>query len=569
MTAKRPERLRCAVYTRKSSEEGLEQAFNSLDAQREACEAYIKSQAGVGWQLIRTPYDDGGISGGTMDRPALKQLLADIAAQKINTVVVYKVDRLTRSLADFAKIVDVFDTHRVSFVSVTQQFNTTTSMGRLTLNMLLSFAQFEREVTGERIRDKIAASKRKGMWMGGYVPLGYEAKDRTLVINKVEAKTIRTLFKLYREHGNARTVAAIAEQQCLRTKIRIKGDGTETGGAPFSRGHIYQILANPIYAGDIRHKDNIYPGQHKAIIDTDLWDAVQRQLAANRTNRTRGTNAKEPSLLAGLLFDCEGNRFTPSHAVKSGRRYRYYVERSLITGRSNGNTRGKRIAAKEVEGVVVAALTDFLKRPDGLLSAFDTERVAPDHFEQAVANAVKMAEMLISGDSKDRREIIARLVGRVVMDDGTVSIGLLSSGLAKLAGLSSVDGSDQVCHIDVPVRLRLRGVELKLVMAGGETDHQRQPDPALIKVVARAHDWSARLLAGEVASASELARREDLTKGYVHRILPLAFLAPDIVKAIAEGTAPIELTAERLTRAKNLPIDWAAQRRFLGFPTAK
>ena len=569
MTAKRPERLRCAVYTRKSSEDGLEQEFNSLDAQREACEAYIKSQAGEGWQLIRASYDDGGISGGTMDRPALKQLLVDIAARQVDTVVVYKVDRLTRSLADFAKIVDVFDAHRVSFVSVTQQFNTTTSMGRLTLNMLLSFAQFEREVTGERIRDKIAASKRKGMWMGGYVPLGYEAKDRTLIINKVEAKTIRTLFRLYREHGNARTVAAITQQQGLRTKIRIKGDGTETGGTPFSRGHIYQILANPIYAGDIRHKDNVYPGQHKAIIDVDLWDAVQRRLAANRTNRTRGTNAKEPSLLAGLLFDSEGNRFTPSHAVKSGRRYRYYVERSLITGRSNGNTRGKRIAAKEIEGVVVAALADFLKRPDGLLSAFDAEQISPDRFEQAVTTAERTAEELASGDSGRRREIIAKLIGRVVMGDGTVGIDLLGSGLAILAGLPPVDDSEKVYRIDIPVRLRLRGVELKLVLGGGETDRHRQPDPALIKVVARAHDWSARLLAGEVASASELARQEGLTKGYVLRILPLAFLAPNITKAIAEGTAPIELTAERLTRAKNLPIDWAAQRRFLGFQTAK
>ena len=567
--ARKGQTYRCAIYTRKSSEEGLEQAFNSLDAQYEACAAYITSQRHEGWTLIDGHYDDGGVSGGTMERPALKRLLGDIEANRIDIIVVYKVDRLSRALSDFARMVDIFDTNDVSFVSVTQQFNTTTSMGRLTLNVLLSFAQFEREVTGERIRDKIAASKEKGMWMGGYVPLGYDAINRKLVINETEAETIRTLFALYLEHGNARAVAAVARQQGLRTKLRRMEDETSTGGKPFGRGHIYQILSNSLYVGDIRHKENVYPGQHDAIIDREVWEAVQRQLAANRIDRRNGTHEKEPSLLASLLFDSEGNRFTPSHAVKSGRRYRYYVERSLITDRSNGNTRGKRIAADEIEGVVVSSLVNFLMRPDRLLAAIDTDQVASNHFERAVTAAKRAADELTSDDTGRRREIIAALIGRAVIGDGNVRIDLLKEGIASLTGLPFADGSDQVCSIDDPVQLRLRGVELKLVMEGGDTIRPRKPDPALVKAVVRARDWGERLLAGEVASASEIARCEGLTKGYVLRLLPFAFLAPDITKAILEGAAPIELTSRRLTRTKNLPMDWATQRQMFGFPAAK
>ncbi len=268
-------RRRCAIYTRKSTEEGLEQDFNSLDAQREACEAYIKSQAGEGWRLIKTGYDDGAYSGGTMDRPALQRLLADIDARKVDTVVVYKVDRLTRALADFAKIVEVFDAHDVSFVSVTKQFNTTTSMGRLTLNMLLSFAQFEREVTGERIRDKIAASKKKGMWMGGVVPLGYDVIDRKLVINEVEAETVRTLFRLYRHHANVRLVKEEADRRGLRTKRRKPNNGRRHGGETFALGHIYKLLSNPVYVGEIVHKEKRLAGEQSPIIDGKAWDAVQ------------------------------------------------------------------------------------------------------------------------------------------------------------------------------------------------------------------------------------------------------------------------------------------------------
>src|SRR5713101_3820451 len=296
-----PSRKRCAIYTRKSSEEGLEQEFNSLEAQSEACVAYIRSQRHEGWVLARTRYDDGGFSGGNMERPALQRLLADIQGGRIDIIIVYKVDRLTRSLADFARLVEIFDAQGVSFVSVTQQFNTTSSMGRLTLNVLLSFAQFEREVTGERIRDKIAASKKKGMWMGGNVLLGYNASERTLVINPAEAETVRCIFAFYRELGSVRRVKDEADRLGLRTKRRTTANGTERGGKPFSRGHLYRLLSNPIYIGQIAHKGQLYPAQHPALIDAETWTAMRDRLAANATNHRRKTDAAEPSLLAGVL----------------------------------------------------------------------------------------------------------------------------------------------------------------------------------------------------------------------------------------------------------------------------
>src|SRR5712691_7445397 len=322
--------MRCAIYTRKSSEEGLEQEFNSLDAQREACEAYIKSQRHEGWQCLPGVYDDGGISGATMERPALKRLLSDIEAGAIDAVVVYKVDRLTRSLADFAKIVEVFDAKGVSFVSVTQQFNTTTSMGRLTLNVLLSFAQFEREVTGERIRDKIAASKKKGMWMGGMVPLGYDVKDRRLRTNPVEAELVGRIYRRYLDLGCVAKLKAELDTQDARSKVRVSAKGIKTGGHAFSRGALYMILQNRIYRGEIAHKGQSYPGEHESLVAQDLWEAVQARLKGNCQARRNGTKARESSLLAGLIYDGNGNRLTPSHAVKNGKRYRYYVSQAVI-----------------------------------------------------------------------------------------------------------------------------------------------------------------------------------------------------------------------------------------------
>ena len=308
-------RLRCAIYTRKSSEEGLEQEFNSLHAQREACEAYIKSQRHEGWICLPQGYDDGGLSGATLERPALQQLLADIRDGRVDIVICYKVDRLTRSLADFAKIVEIFDAKGVSFVSVTQQFNTTTSMGRLTLNVLLSFAQFEREVTGERIRDKIAASKKKGMWMGGVPPLGYRCRDHKLLIVPREAETVQHIFRRYATVGSVRLLQQELATTGIRSKSWTSTTGRHWGGKPLARGALYTMLRNPIYRGQIVHNDQHYPGEHEPIIDELLWEEVQSKLAANAVERTTGERARSPSLLAGLLYDGEGNRMTPSHAV--------------------------------------------------------------------------------------------------------------------------------------------------------------------------------------------------------------------------------------------------------------
>src|SRR5467141_1475356 len=312
--------VRCAIYTRKSSEEGLEQEFNSLQAQREACEAFITSQRHEGWVCLRAAYDDGGFSGATMDRPALQQLLADLTAGRVDTVVVYKIDRLTRSLADFAKIVEILDSRGASFVSVTQQFNTTTSMGRLTLNVLLSFAQFEREVIGERIRDKIAASKQKGMWMGGVPPLGYRAQDGNLIIVEHEAETVHAIFRRYAELGSVRLLKEELDARGIQSKLRTSASGRISGGQPFAGGALYLMLQNRIYRGEIVHNQQSYPGEHEPIIDQPLWDAVQAQLAGNAAEHNEGGKTLQPSLLAGMLFDGDGNRMTPSHAVKKGTR---------------------------------------------------------------------------------------------------------------------------------------------------------------------------------------------------------------------------------------------------------
>src|SRR5580658_4007412 len=349
--------LRGAIYTRVSTEQGLEQDFNSLDAQREASEAYIKSQAHESWRLIRDRYDDGGYSGGSMERRALQKLLADVEARRIDVIVVYKVDRLTRSLADFAKLVELFDKHDVSFVSVTQSFNTTTSMGRLTLNVLLSFAQFEREVTGERIRDKIAASKRKGMWMGGVVPLGYRVEDRALHIVEDHAEIVRSLFLRYLEVGSVVRLKQQLDAEGFRLPVRIDGAGRSTGGGPISRGHIYKILSNPIYVGRIGHKGHVHEGQHQPIASRELWDQVQQCLNDRRgTFMTKRTRQASEALLAGKLFDDRGNRMSPSWARKGSKRWRYYVSQAALQGDKSKAGSIVRVPAADVETLVAEAL---------------------------------------------------------------------------------------------------------------------------------------------------------------------------------------------------------------------
>src|SRR5436853_1322910 len=413
---------RCAIYSRKACEEGLEQEFNSLAAQREACEAYIRSQRHDGWVSGRTRYDDGGFSGGNMERPALQRLLADIREGRIDIIMVYKVDRLTRSLADCARLVEIFDAEAVSFVSVTQQFNTTSSMGRLTLNVLLSFAQFEREVTGERMRDKIAASKKKGMWMGGNVPLGYDTSERTLVINPAEAETVRRVFALYRELGCVRRVKEEADRLGLRTKCSTAANGTERGGKPFSRGHLYTLLSNPIYTGHIAHKGELHPGQQAALIDDESWSTVRDQLAANTSNHRRRAKAAEPSLLAGLLVDARGERLTPSHAVKKGRRYRYYVSAALIAD-AGTDREGWRLAAREIEEAVIRILADALTSPASLVERFGAAGMPSDKVRKLLGRAARMAAAL-GGSPGERAKLVRELVEKLIVDEKTNIIRL-------------------------------------------------------------------------------------------------------------------------------------------------
>ncbi len=560
-------RLRCAIYTRKSTEEGLDQEFNSLDAQRDSCEAYIVSQAGEGWNGLKARYDDGGFSGGNVERPGLKALLADIETGKVDVVVVYKVDRLTRSLTDFARLVDLFDTHGVSFVSVTQQFNTTTSMGRLTLNVLLSFAQFEREVTAERIRDKIAASKKKGMWMGGPSPLGYDARDKKLVVNAGEAETVRTLFRLYLKLGTVKGLLEESNRLGLVTKRRKRSDGRETGGQPFSRGHLYQLLNNPIYVGEVAHKGITYPGQHDAIVERETFDAVRRQLNGNVSARRSATNAKAPSLLAGLVYDETGDRLSPTHANKKGRRYRYYISKRLIhqAGSTDG---GWRLSARELEGAVARTVSDFLGDEPRLIDALQLTDTAPDRLQTILGHAAAAAADLNDEQLERHRQLLHRLLHRVTLRPGSIHIELKRSGLAGLVvekRPSSAAHPEGLIDLTVAFQLKRRGVEAKLVIHDAQ-EAAAAPDKNLIALLARAHRWFDALTGREATSVQEIARRDRIDASDVGRSIQLAFLAPDIVEAILTGRQPVELTARRLMRIGALPIEWDRQRRFLGYP---
>ncbi len=348
--------LRCAIYTRVSTDQGLEQDFNSLDAQREACAAYIRSQAHEGWTPVPGCYDDGGYSGGSLDRPALQALLDAVARRQIDVVVVYKVDRLTRSLADFAKLVEAFDAHGVSFISITQSFNTTTSMGRLTLNMLLSFAQFEREVTGERIRDKIAASKKKGIWVGGVAPLGYRVIERKLLIDEEEeAKTVRLIFDRFLELGSIQALLQELHERGVVTRRRMLATGNTIGGIPFTKGPLAYLLKNRMYLGELNHGANSYPAEHAPLIPKELFDSVQAHLASKAAASGYRQNRSD-ALLTGKLFDDRGHRMTPSYAVKGGVRYRYYISGATKDGQQGVTGKIARVPAADVERTVVGAI---------------------------------------------------------------------------------------------------------------------------------------------------------------------------------------------------------------------
>ena len=555
-------RQRCAIYTRKSTEEGLEQSFNSLDAQREACAAYILSQKHESWVELSERYDDGGFSGGTMDRPGLQQLLADVRAGRIDVIVVYKVDRLTRALSDFAKMVDVFDGAGVSFVSVTQAFNTTSSMGRLTLNVLLSFAQFEREVTAERIRDKVAASKRKGMWMGGAVPLGYDVMDKRLVVNPDEAAAIRTIFAEYLALGSVRHLSVQLDTLGVVSKQRTNRHGHVSGGTSFSRGALYSILRNPIYIGKVRHKEELNEGLHEPIIDDAIWKRVQTQLADHGGRKISSTRRPAKRLLDGVLFDSKGRSMRTTYASKSIRadgttrtkRYWYYT--SSLSG-SEDKSEIERLPADEIERVVLKALNERLADTRWL-----ADQIKGQAREAKVAGILRTIEKL--GLDKERTEGDALGTAfQVIIDriDAQKDLLVVSINLAALAEPGAAH-PPVPATFEIPFQRRQNGCARPIIIAA---EHAPQQDPDLIALVADARRWASELLEGRASSIQHITEREGLRSGSVSRIIPLAWLAPDISTAILEGRQPPHLTAKTLRALPELPLDWAEQRRVLGF----
>ena len=546
-------KIRCAIYTRKSSDDGLEQEFNSLHAQREACEAYILSQKHEGWICLSEEFDDGGISGGTMERPGLKRLLDGIRAGQIDQIVVYKIDRLTRSLSDFSKIVDILDEAEATFVSVTQSFNTATSMGRLTLNMLLSFAQFEREVTSERIRDKISASKRKGMWMGGHVPLGYRSEGRTLAIDTEEAKVIRLIYDTYRSEGRIKAVKELLDRKPIITSVRTSASGAKRGGKPFSFGHVHHILTNPVYAGRIRHKTKVYEGQHPPIIEREVWDAVQASLLENANaerqgrERARGRRRTQSSPLIGKLFDETGDFLSPSHArSRTGTRLRYYISHRLVRGTREEHPDAWRLPADELERKLLVAIKEHLAKPTvrvGLANQADCSGLTMfgKRLEELAARDINSADNSLSA------------IKHVTIKPGHLDIELGREPLAGLLDLPPHELSETHLRFEAPFQLRRRGVETKLIL-GGE---HRERDETLFRNIAKGRKVFDLVCEGK--SYSQIAEQLGTTKSNVQHLIEFAFLAPDIIEDVYAGKQPIGLTSEWVKRNK-LPADWGAQR---------
>jgi len=546
-------RLRCAIYCRKSSEEGLEQDFNSLDAQREACAAYIKSQASEGWRLVRDRYDDGGISGGTLERPGLKRLLADVAGGQIDIVVVYKVDRLTRSLLDFAKLVEAFDRAGTSFVSITQSFSTTTSMGRLTLNMLLSFAQFEREVTAERIRDKIAASKAKGMWMGGTPPIGYRPNGRSLAIVEEQAAIVRLIFRRYVELGNVRLLAAELDQKGIRSPARRAGTGRTFGNRPFSRGQLYRMLTNPTYIARINHGGRSHMANHAPIIDLPLWDEVRASLAAN-INGVSGTSVQETSLLAGKLVDERGVPMVAAHACKGKVRYRYYVSRDLHHSGDVSTSDGWRLPAREIESLVRSRLVALLNDPVDVMTGHGSKELSPDALKSILERGKVAAETLASQRSAATL-LVRELVAEVRLGAGQVSIAVVPKALGDLL---KAELSSEPLTFNLAGRLKRRGHVMKLVTPMG-TAASPDVDRTLVKAIVQGRRWWQELLADTNITLRDIARRENVTGPYIVRLVRLAFLSPDMIGRIVEGTLPAHMTVKHLTAPDAIAARWDRQ----------
>jgi site-specific DNA recombinase len=524
--------VRCAIYTRVSTDQGLDQEFNSLDAQYEAASAYIKSQAHAGWTLIRSRYDDGGYSGGSTDRPDLQRLLDDIRARKIDVIVVYKVDRLTRSLADFAKLVELFDAHGVSFVSVTQQFNTTTSMGRLTLNVLLSFAQFEREVTSERIRDKIAASKRKGLWVGGPLPLGYAMKDGKVAVVEDEAERVRLIYRRYLELTGVNALVRDLKDKDVRTKTRLRATGATHGGIPFERGSLFYLLRNRFYIGEVKYKGEILPGEQPSIMDRQLFDAVQQKLTDQWSHRNHA-KTKSDHILTGLLYDDAGHRMIPTHATKAGIRYRYYVSQPLLKGESKTVSVGSvsRIPATDIEDIIVKSVNEHLVGQHG-----ESTSSAP--------RGVMIAEQMLRIDvHKDR--LIVRL-----------------KSMGTEEGSHSTEGQLMSIAWQKPPSRKSRQTLIPLGVSRNEVRPIRIERRArLVNAIARGRRWLDEIVSGSAANIEQIAARQKCSVRQVNMTISLAFLAPALVKAAVEGRLPRGIGVERL---RDAPAEWSRQFETLG-----
>jgi site-specific DNA recombinase len=521
---------RCALYTRKSSEEGLDQEFNSLDAQREACEAYVKSQASEGWRQIDAHYDDGGISGGTMERPALQHLLSDIAQGKVDVVVVYKIDRLTRALADFARMVELFDRHDVSFVSVTQSFNTTSSMGRLTLNVLLSFAQFEREVTGERIRDKIAASKAKGMWMGGRLPLGYDSPtkgSRALVINESEAETVRLIYRTYLELSSVHELERWLTSRGIRSKRHTTRKGKKTGDQPFSRGALFHLLRNRTYLGMIVHKDAVHPGMHPGIVDADLFEQVQSLMNANKRRTSESRNNVADAPLVGRIFDADGDPMSPTFSRGArGKLYRYYVSASLQQGQkpSTDNSFTRRVPAALLEKTLLDIIERTInKTGNGSLSCVTRVDILREnvHLLMPIKYLAQMRSNLENGEHADRDPVDPKQV-----------------------------------RLSLPLRFATNSGSTKII--GGNSSHSK-PDPTLIRALRTAHT----MIKKDQSKMPILTSAP--TTPWRRKLVRLAFLAPDLQTAILAGKQPADLTLSHLMDG-DMPLSCKDQRRWICAP---
>jgi DNA invertase Pin-like site-specific DNA recombinase len=546
--------VRCAIYTRKSTEEGLEQAFNSLDAQREACEAYATSQRHEGWQVLDTRYDDGGWSGGNLTRPALQRLLVDIKAGDVDLVVVYKIDRLTRSLMDFSKLVEVFDEHQTSFVSVTQHFNTTSSMGRLTLNVLLSFAQFEREVTGERIRDKIAASKRKGMWMGGTAPLGYSLADKVLAVNEKEAALVCRIYERYCVLGCVQALKQELDQTGTQGRLRMQRDGA-TRTVPFSRGGLYAILNRRAYLGEVHHKGEWFAGLHAAIVPTELWQKVQTKLELNRHERQLGTNVANASLLAGMVIDDTGRRLMATHTTKGGKRYRYYLNRQ--PGQESKKHDDKRLClpAHDVERIATEQWLELLNAAD-----LDTQLSVDESADSAFlrSNAEHLAKGWAALSAIKQREVFLSVGFRVRVQDRRVEISAEPEKLASLLLKSGITANDKM---QGKTRRISKAVEASLVKTAGETRILEEETSViataltpghqtLLKAIAQGRAWARDLTVGEFSSAEEIAQKTGLSAAHVARGLKCMNVPPDLVTQLVEGKGPTDLTWAAIRSAR-------------------